>query len=188
LQIISVVRAENFSKHLDRVCKRINIRNLSSTGIRNYYQQEVSEYITKNNFDPMLIEKLGKHSINIHLRHYDNLDIRDFCTRYYKVDIGSVHLKGSIIEKGQFPESSTVAHKCGNCNLPDCILNGKLDCLMCENFVTTLNCIPYFEESITLIDKKILDTKLDHEKEFLFSKKKLLVAYLEKLLILSQEI
>lgn len=187
-QIISIVRDGNFSKHLNRVCQRSNIRNLSSTGIRNYYQQEISDYIIKNNFDPMLIEKLGKHSINVHLKHYDNVDIREFCTRYYNVDIGSVYLKGRVSKKEQFTESSTVANRCGNCTLSTCNLFGKLDCLMCENFVTTLSCIPYFEDSIALIDKKILDTKLNHEKEFLFSKKKLLVAYLEKLIILSQEV
>ena len=58
---------------------------------------------------------------------------------------------------------------------------------MCNNFVATLDCIPQFEKEIEIIDKKILEEPLQHEKEFLINKKRLNVAYLAKLYKLEEE-
>ena len=59
---------------------------------------------------------------------------------------------------------------------------------MCDKFVSTIDCIPFFEKEIELIDDMILKQTIPHEKEFLNSKKRLNVAYLAKLYELEDRI
>lgn len=185
---ISIIRQGSLARSHKRICQEYGIRVLKLGAIRNYYQQQVSNYVTKNGDDPMLIERLSKHGINVHIQHYDVIDIKDFCQRFYQVEIGSVQLKGHIEETNDRPKQNDVAHGCGHCELSECILKGNLECLMCDKFVTTLDCIPFFEKEIDSIDAMIIRQPLQHEKEFLNNKKRLNVAYLTKLYELEAKI
>jgi hypothetical protein len=49
---------------------------------------------------------------------------------------------------------------CGHCEASECVLKGNLGCLMCHNFVTTLDCISFFEKEIQKIDEMILKESL----------------------------
>lgn len=178
---VAIVRQGGLEKHHKNVCTEYGLRQLNLGAIRNYYQQQVSEYVAKNGDDPMLVERLSKHGINVHIQHYDAVNITDFCQMLHEVEIGSIELKGDVRETNDKPAEATVAKGCGYCSLPTCALTGNLDCLMCSNFVATLDCIPQFEKEIELIDEQILNEPLQHEKEFLINKKRLYVAYLAKL-------
>lgn len=180
-RIVGIVRQDALSVFHKNVCNEYGIRQLQLGAIRNYYQQQVSNYVVENNGDPMMIERLSKHGINVHIQHYDTVDIKDFCQRFYQVEIGSIEIKGRVEEKNDKPKRNDVAHGCGHCSLEKCVLTGNLECLMCDKFVTTLDCIPFFEKEIASIDKMILKQPLQHEKEFLNNKKRLNVAYLTKL-------
>ena len=185
---LSIVRQDALSVYHKKICNENNIRYLRLGAIRNYYQQQVSDYVTQNGDDPMLIEKLSKHGINVHIQHYDAVDIKAFCEKYYNIEIGNIKLKGKIEKENLEDEHKTVAHGCGHCDSDKCVLSGNLDCLMCDKFVTTLDCIPHFENEIKLIDELIVRQKIVHEKEFLIAKKKLNVAYLTKLYELEEKI
>lgn len=185
---IAIARQDSLSSHHKTVCTDYGIRHMPLGAIRNYYQQQVSEYVTQNGDDPMMIERLSRHGINVHIQHYDAVDIKDFCQRFHQVEIGSIELKGAIQEKNDKPVENTVANGCGHCSLVQCALTGNLDCLMCNHFVATLDCIPQFEKEIELIDEQILNEPLQHEKEFLTNKKRLNVAYLAKLYELEERI
>lgn len=184
---ISIVRQDGLSWYHKQVCKQYKIKQLQLGAIRNYYQQQVSEYVSSRGDDPMLIERLSKHGINVHIQYYDAIDIQDFCQKFHQVEIGSIALKGNIQKTSNAHAKSVVANGCGHCSSPKCALVGNLDCLMCNNFVATLDCIPQFEKEIEIIDKKILEEPLQHEKEFLINKKRLNVAYLAKLYKLEEE-
>ena len=185
---ISIVRQDALSVYHKKICNEHNIRYLRLGAIRNYYQQQVSNYVAQNGDDPMLIERLSKHGINVHIQHYDAVDIKAFCEKYYNIEIGNIELKGKIEKENLEDEHKTVAHGCGHCDSDKCVLSGNLDCLMCDKFVTTLDCIPHFENEIKLIDELIVRQKIVHEKEFLIAKKKLNVAYLTKLYELEEKI
>lgn len=180
-KLISIVRQDALSTYHKDVCSEYGIRQLNLGAIRNYYQQQVSEYVAKNGDDPMLVERLSKHGINVHIQHYDAVNITDFCQMLHEVEIGSIELKGDVQEINDKPAEAAVAKGCGHCSQQTCTLTGNLDCLMCSNFVATLDCIPQFEKEIELINEQILNEPLQHEKEFLINKKRLNVAYLAKL-------
>lgn len=185
---IAQCRTYGFERHMKKICKLYGIRWLRPAGIRNYYQQSISDYISDNGYDPMLIEKLGKHTLSTHIKNYDQIDIREFCQRYYQVEIGTIYLKGTVTEQNLLPETQTVANGCGHCSLEKCGLMGKLDCFVCEHFVATLDCIPSFEKTIENINTAMVKQCIPHEKEFLFTKKRLLVAYLTKLMELDSKV
>ena len=185
---IAIVRQDALSKYHKDICAKYGIRQLNLGTIRNYYQQQVSEYVAKKGDDPMLIERLSKHGINVHIQHYDTVNITDFCELLHEVEIGSIELKGDVQGTNDKPAEATVAKGCGHCSQPTCALAGNLDCLMCSNFVATLDCIPQFEKEIEWINEQILNEPLQHEKEFLINKKRLNVAYLAKLCKLEVEV
>ena len=188
IKAIAIVRQDSLTKYHKNVCAKYGLRQLKLGAIRNYYQQQVSEYVAKNGDDPMLVERLSKHGINVHIQHYDAVNITDFCQMLHEVEIGSIELKGDVRETNDKPAEATVAKGCGHCSQPTCALAGNLDCLMCSNFVATLDCIPQFEKEIEWINEQILNEPLQHEKEFLINKKRLNVAYLVKLCELEVEV
>jgi hypothetical protein len=48
--------------------------------------------------------------MNVHIRYYDTVDIKDFCQKYYNVEIDSIELRGSVKEKNDKREANNVAH------------------------------------------------------------------------------
>ena len=182
------MRAVGFTVYLNKICDNYKIRYLKTSGIRNFYMQQISNYVVNNGYDTMLISTLSKHSLQVHNSHYDKVDIKEFCQRFYETEIGTVYLKGKVELENKYSKESIVEKGCGHCSLQKCRLFGKLGCFMCEDFITTLDCIPYYEKEIEIIDKTIKDTHIQHEKEFLFSKKKLLVAYLTELMKLESKV
>lgn len=179
---IAQMNQNSFGEYFARILEKYNIRKLRPAAVRNYYMQNVSNYVFSNNYDPSLIEKLSNHSLRVHLTNYDNVDIKVFCENFYNIKIGDIYLKGTIQENSDLPKEQTVANGCGKCALKKCVLVGRLDCFMCQHFVTTLDCMNYYKSEIDKIDNLIYEQKLVHEQEFLVSKKRLLVAYLEKLM------
>ena len=73
-------------------------------------------------------------------------------------------------------------NRCGGCKLEHCVLKNNYDCLVCENFFTTPECITYFKKEVGRIDELIMIQTIPHEIEFLKIKKQLLVTYIAQLL------
>lgn len=170
-----------------RVCNEIGVEYKGTTGLRNNYMQAASNYITKNNLSVNFTESLTGHSISVHHSNYDQINFRDFFEQFYNLSIGNVYLRGSVETNTLLPQESNVVGRCGFCSEEHCNLDGKLDCFMCKSFVTTLSCIPFYEVEIKKIENQIMQQTISHEKDFLLSKKKLLVGYLVKLYELKEE-
>ena len=176
-----------YSNTINELSKELNINELGATGIRNFYNSSLTQYAIKNGNGKELISQLSKHSINVHMNYYDNNDFYTLCEDYYDVKIGDLNFNGTITADYDSNGKDTVQNGCGFCTKTTCTDHTCFDCLMCRNFVTTLANIPVFEEEINCINELIHKEKIEHEKEFLISKKRLLVAYLTKLLELKQE-
>jgi hypothetical protein len=165
-------------------CKKLKIDFKGTTGIRNYFMQYNSQYVSDNNINPSILRSLTGHSNETHVRDYDKVNMIEFCRVHYKVSIGKINLRGNVTKSSTLSHEAQVGNRCGFCAKKHCNFDGNLDCFMCNNFVTTLSCIPFFEIEIEKLDKKIKEETVVHEIDFLLSKKKLLVAYLSELMIL----
>lgn len=174
-------KPDAFTNAINRACEKIGVQSLGTKGLRNNYMQAASNYLTKNNLPNKLIKSITGHSEQVHHESYDQINITDFFEQYFNLSIGNVYLKGTITSKTNLGDKSSVVENCGFCSEDHCQLDGKVDCFLCKNFVTTLSCIPFFEKAIHEIDNRIIRQSIAHEKDFLLSKKKLLVGYLVKL-------
>lgn len=173
--------------HLQKACEKVGIPYKPFAAVRNYYQNEVSKFVEDNNLGDLQLQALSGHTKAIHENHYVNHDIKDLCQALYGVKIGDMQLKGNISPYAEIQKQDTVKNGCGGCTSSKCDFTSNLDCLMCSKFITTLSCIPYFEQEIAKIDNTISSINIKHEQEFLVSKKKLLVAYLERLYQLKED-
>lgn len=182
------LKSDSISNATKMACKELNIDYKGTHGYRNYYMQFVSEHISRENLSASFIPSLTGHSLQIHLSNYDQMDMIKFCEQFYNVSIGNVYLKGSIKKEANYDRKNIVVNNCGFCSKNHCDIEGQLDCFMCKSFITTLSCIPFFERSIDEIDKRIIKETISHEKDFLLSKKKLLVGYLSQLFTLKENL
>ena len=108
-----------------------------------------------------------------------------------KVIIGDVNLQGQIIKK--VPDNieikeNLVSDECGYCSAETCNVFSELSCMLCKDFVTTLNRKPYFEEQLKLIDSIIKTKELPHDKKDLINRKRLILGYLEAIISMEQEL
>jgi hypothetical protein len=53
---------------------------------------------------------------------------------------------------------------------------------MCKHFVTTISRLPYFEEAIKMIDHRIENAVITHDKEDLVNIKRLYVGFINEIL------
>ena len=160
------------------MCQEAGITDLPPNALRNYYMNQVSSATDNKE----LIEKATGHSYEVHIRNYEDVDIREFAQRYYNEEIGDVNLNGSVESNQNIPKDRIVADGCGGCQKDHCIMQGLIDCMLCRQFVTTPAFIPRFEQKIEEIDQRIYNQSIAHEKEFLNLQKKIMVAYVARLM------
>jgi len=177
-------KPDSLTLAINKACQELEIVSKGSRGFRNYYMQTVSNFLSDNDYNHSYTEVLTGHTNSKHVSNYDKIDILKFVEKYYFVNIGDVYFSGSIKKNSNLSKEASVVDNCGFCSNKHCDKEGMLDCFMCKYFVTTIACIPFYESEIEKLDKKIIEEKLSHEKDFVLSKKKLLVGYLTQLLIL----
>ena len=128
------------------------------------------------------------------LKNYVKPHINSYLEAMYKVNIGNVSVKGEVVEHlsdamNNIPDNIKeiqVKDKCGYCK-GECDEN-NIDCLLCANFVVTLDRLPYFVDYLKELDKIIYSESIHHEKEHLLTIKKLYVAYIAKIQSLKEDL
>lgn len=198
-KIIKVIDKDIVDSYLERVMKqldldnnRYSIYNLRDTYMTNIYDEGKKRGLTIEEIHPAT----GHKDIGTTIKHYRESDIRNYLEAFYGIEISDVDIKGNIttsinnIEEIQNEEinSAIVSENCGYCKNKGCGDLKKVDCLICTNFVTTLDRIDYFKERISRLDKIIVEEPIEHEKEHLLKIKQLLLGYIKRLYILKAKV
>lgn len=187
----SVVRykPDGFADYHKRVCATVGIKPAKLSAVRNYYCQNFARKVDIDvDLDYKNVVESGTgHTLSVQINNYDELSLQDFCEIAYKVgQIGDVKIKGQVVEAKKNESYAPVMDGCGYCTLENCDNMSILECLMCKNFIATIDNIDDFERAIYDIDKKIDSENINHTKELLNTKKKLYVAYLYRLYSLKE--
>lgn len=163
---------------LKLICNDLNINYYGVGGIRNRFMNKVTKELNSGG-DKNLLQSISRHSKQIHYSNYYKNNTEEIVMQLYGVEIGNKPLNGFVKEKidNEIIENIVMNGR-GNCSAKKCENSSNLDCLMCRHFVCTPANIPYFENEINDIDKKIKEAEILHEKEFLVAKKALNVKYL----------
>jgi integrase len=186
-----IITPEIFNEYLQKCCTELNIKKYTSSNLRDTHMTKSEEYVIRNSLSDIEMSTLTGHkSIDTTNKHYIHTEITDLLESVHGIVIGNINVDGNIVKDrpNSISEKDSVSNQCGYCSSNSCNNLTYLDCLLCKSFVTCIDRIPYFEEQLKIIDYKIQKAKLTHDLEDLRNIKKLLVAYLKKLLILKEEV
>nr|WP_319217742.1 hypothetical protein [uncultured Trichococcus sp.] len=180
------VRQDSFAKYLKLIffIYKLPFKYLPPKAIRKYYQQQISDFVDSEGYDPILKQHLGKHSLSVHFRSYEKNTLDKTCFQEKQNEVGSIYLAGKIEKNNSYPKESTVQNGCGHCSLKKCNLKGNMDCLMCPNFIATHDCTYFFEQAIADFDKALSKELTNFERESIIQHKRLHQAYLDELILL----
>lgn len=174
-----------YSNNLNKVCKELGLPKFGQTGIRNHYQQKVTEMVINEGLNPETIVELSKHSFAVHMSNYDDYNRghirKELYNKYYNVEIGDIKVTGKIEKKLKYKTSQIVENGIGACEDEHCSNLSNMQCLSCPHFVTSPEELPLFENAVKELDAQIYNEDIQHEKEDLMTKKAIHVAYIAAL-------
>lgn len=186
-----VVQASQFNEFLARCCDIAGTSMYSFRNIRNTHMTLAEEKVIREGLSDMQQNVLSGHTnIETDNRYYVNTSIRNLLESIHGIIIGNVNVAGEILTNTNEEveqDANLVSGKCGYCKAKACDNTGYLDCMMCSHFATTLSRLPYFEEQVKLLDERIKQSSVLHDKEDLVNVKRLCLSYMEQILIKQEE-
>lgn len=183
--IIRNISESPFYKHLTSTATSLGFE-CNSSNLRDTYMTKAMEAEIEG-----LISEFSRGVLTDHAStrtddaHYAKADIRKILQITYNIIIGDVNINGEIVS--HIPMEEIVAEKqvsngCGLCKSPTCVLKNNLDCLMCQNFITSYEFINAFEIEIAKLDCMYENQYLQHEKEHIQQIKRLCLEYISRIL------
>ena len=186
----SIANSTGFRRFLKICCKNANIDIYNPENIRETHMTNAQKYIIQKSLTDIELSTLSGHaSKDVTLNHYVDWSIKEMLEAVHGITIENVTVSGKIlfqapkdIESGE----SLVSDECGYCDIDSCNDFSFLGCLMCNDFVATVDRIPFFKNQIAVMDTKIKNAQILHDRESYYNIKRLLVAYLCELLKLQK--
>ena len=168
---LTIVKGGSWSVYHHNICKKYGIRDLRIRALRKYFQTKVSTYLEKEGLSSSLLPHLARHGSDVHYRHYQTFDIREYCYENQNLEIGEFEMeaadKGVNVSDDSYNENNKYEAE-------------HFNCYMCENFVYTKDTIEEILEEKEKVDKR-LKTEIDKkERNFLETIKKLYEFIIEK--------
>lgn len=178
-----IITLDRYSKWIAEMCKLAGIPRYTSRNLRKTYMTALVEKAVENNVSLMSLKALTDHvKIDTTENYYVRENIRNYLEATKNIVIGDLKIVGKIeSDHILFDEKDIVNDNCGYCRNPECNVMGTANCLMCQGFVTTPKHIPFFHEAVSIIDKKMMESSSQHDKEHLYTLKRLYACYLEQL-------
>lgn len=181
-----ILSSFSFNGYLKNCCKEIGIKEYTFSNLRDTHMTKAEEFIIRNSMSEIEQSILSGHkSSNTDTKHYIDTQIKELLESVHGVVIGNVNIEGQIIKeipKDIATNENSVSNQCGYCRSKSCNNFSYLDCILCKDFITTIDRIPYFEEQIKVVDRKIREASIKHDKEDCVNIKLLLLNYLKELL------
>ena len=195
MNTVSLMDAAKFRLCFQKACTALSLPKYTSRNIRDTHMTKSFEYVLRHGKSDLVMSALSKHKyIDTTKSHYIEQKLNDMLEATYGVIIGdldSCYNPSTHIAK-EIPSdinnnSNIVENGCGNCKSAQCTMRNALPCLICDNFVTTVNHEPAFRRAIEAVDKLIQNSGTKHDKDDLTTIKLLLVMYLKAIYQKKQE-
>ncbi|MBR2675729.1 MAG: hypothetical protein IKE28_02285 [Solobacterium sp.] len=185
------IDGDTVNKYIKKCCSDAGIANYTMRDVRKTHMTNALRYKIKNSLSDLQQNILSGHKSPVTDDiHYARLDIREMLESVHGIVIGKEVIKGSVGSESDVsimtPDNS-VSNGCGYCKSKDCNELSYIDCLLCKDFVTFPDRLPFFKERIATINEQIQKASVPHDKEDLANIKKLLVMYEEQILIRMKE-
>ena len=188
--------SDNFHTGLIKLCKKLKLSNVyGSSNFRDTHMTKSVEYAIRHDLSELHTKILSGHkSLQTTYNHYLNLELDDMLESTYGIIIGNnvENVDEKVVEDINatlLPDENDVENHCGKCVASVCNDTTSLPCLVCKNFITTINHEANFKKEIEAIERlikaKVNASKrqpyvpMSHEIEDLQLKKSLYVTYLK---------
>lgn len=184
------ITPEKVNSYLRDCCAQLGIPKYNMSNLRDTHMTKAEEFVIRNQLSDLEQTILSGHrSSNVDTKHYTDISINEMLEAVHGVIIGNVTVEGQILKEVDASIATVeneVSNSCGYCSSKQCNNFSYLDCMLCKNFVTIPSRLPYFEEQVKVIDAKIQNAKILHDKEDLVNIKLLLLHYVEEILKLKE--
>lgn len=181
----------SFNSYFKKCCEEVGVDpQYTFANLRDTRMSKAEVEVAKKGYSDMEQMALTQHRDPNSINNYSDIDIRECLEAVYQIFIGNVDVRGTVVKtisKDIATEEQSVSEGCGYCGTEICDNYSYLDCLMCKHFWTSPEQIPFFQEQIKICDKKIAEATNNHDKEDFQTIKRLMVAYLEKLILIKEE-
>jgi hypothetical protein len=185
-----LISVSQFNSYLKKCCNELSLRSYSMQNLRDTHMTKAEEFSIRNSMSDIEQSVLTGHlSPDTTSRSYVDTQLTELLEAVHGIIIGNVNLNGQVVTNVESTIENSehlVEDGCGYCDLKVCRETTMLGCLVCSDFVTTISRLPYFEEQIKMIDNKLLNAILPHDKEDLINIKVLLVAYKREIMKLRE--
>lgn len=190
--VYKMITQSKFNSYFQQCCDEARIPSYSLENLRDTHMTKAEEYVIRQALSEIEQSILTGHSSSqTDTVHYVDTNIRNLLEAVHGVIIGNVDVNGNVvseIDKSIAVPENEVSNGCGYCKSQFCKDYTYLDCMLCGDFVTTISRLPYFEEQLRITDAKIACNEVPHDKEDLVNIKLLLLHYIEKIMLLKEEI
>lgn len=180
-----------FNAYFRKCCEEVGINpEYTLANLRDTRMSKAEVEVAKKGYSDLEQRALTHHNDANSINSYSDIDIRECLEAVYQIYIGNVDIKGKVVKKipkDIATEERSVSEGCGYCGTKSCDNYSFLGCLMCKHFQTSPEQIPFFQEQINICDKKIAEAKINHDKEDFQAIKRLMVAFLERLILIKEE-
>lgn len=185
--------SQNFRLYFKKCCALAGVQNHNPNNLRDTHMTKAEEFRMRHNeSDAVLTVLSGHRQVDITHNHYIQTQLTKMLESTYGIIIGDIDINGTIISEIENSKISNREHLveqgCGYCTKEKCEIYSGISCLMCKDFVTTLENQRDFEIAILKLDNLITSAPTQHDKDDLSNIKRLFVAYLLQILKQKQEV
>lgn len=190
------VKGINSSKFLTifrKVCEKAGTRLYDSRNLRDTHMTKAFEYIMRHGKSDLEMGVLSRHTrIDTTKNHYIEIELTKMLESTYQITLGNrdinqqSHILDTLPDKLS-KDDTLVEGGCGHCKAKTCKMTGSLPCLICKDFVTTVDRKPYFIKMISYIDIQLERAIIRHEIEDLTLIKTLYINWLREICLKEEE-
>lgn len=183
-----ILTPERFNTHMKKCCNIAGIDKYTISNLRDTHMTKAEEEAIRKSLSDVQMKVLTGHANPNSDRTYMRPSIRTMLEATHGAIIGNIALEGTVLtEKTSYmTDENEVSHSCGYCSSKSCDNFTYLDCMLCKNFTTVIDRLPYFEEQVEQINAALSTASIPHDKEDLVNIKRLLLGYIEKILMLKE--
>lgn len=191
--VIKGVDRHKFLTVFQTVCNKAGTKLYNTRHLRDTHMTKAFEFIMRNGKSDLEMGVLSRHKrIDTTKSHYIEVELTKMLESTYKVTLGNrdITQRSHILDTlpNNLNENETlVENGCGHCIAKTCNMIGSLPCLICKDFVTTINRKPYFIKMISYFDEVLESSTIRHEIEDLTLMKTLYINWLREICLKEEE-
>lgn len=190
---VTPIRAEQFLHEFQATCDLAGVKRYTSRNLRDTHMTKAFEFILKNGKSDLQMGLLSKHShIDTTKSHYIEMELTKMLESTYQVVLNNRDINQQRNVLDTLPDDyagndTVVENGCGHCTSAACTIIGSAPCLICPNFITTVNHKQYFIKMIARIDELLSKETIPHRIEDLTLIKRLYVNWLREIYLHEEE-